>query len=56
MADNMFLSQSSLLAWLNSTLMLKLEKIEEVGVAMNWLLLESILDGRKALEYTKRKI
>jgi hypothetical protein len=30
MADNMFLSQSQLLDWLNSTLMLKMEKIEEV--------------------------
>lgn len=31
MADNMFLSKSELLGWLNSTLRLKVEKVEEVG-------------------------
>jgi hypothetical protein len=31
MADNMFMGKSALLGWLNSTLMLKLEKIEDVS-------------------------
>jgi len=31
MAENMFIGQSALLQWLNGTLSLRLEKIEEVG-------------------------
>lgn len=31
MAENMFIGQSTLLQWLNGTLGLKLEKIEEVS-------------------------
>ena len=31
MAENMFIGQGALLQWLNSTLGLKLEKIEEVS-------------------------
>jgi hypothetical protein len=35
MADNMFMGKSALLGWLNSTLMLKLEKIEDVSVSIS---------------------
>ena len=31
MADNMFIGKSAILGWLNSTLQLKLEKVEDVS-------------------------
>ena len=35
MAENMFIGKSALLGWLNNTLQLKLEKIEDVSFQLS---------------------